>query len=162
MFQTSLLTKIKKNSLKTKVISTGILLSLLPVIGVGGIASVVSSNNLQRTEVEAQQSTTLTMGAIISNFLQLRSQDIQTMADLPIFSDSDISQKLTLASREAIFDINIARYRYYDSLILMDLKGNVILASKGSSMPSCKRLFGRLMHRSSSGCLSILRTSFAY
>ena len=134
MFQTSLLTKIKKNSLKTKVISTGILLSLLPVIGVGGIASVVSSNNLQRTEVEAQQSTTLTMGAIISNFLQLRSQDIQTMADLPIFSDSDISQKLTLASREAIFDINIARYRYYDSLILMDLKGNVILASKGSSL----------------------------
>ena len=134
MFQTSLLTKIKKNSLKTKVIGTGILLSLLPVIGVGGIASVVSSNNLQRTEVEAQQSTTLTMGAIISNFLQLRSQDIQTMADLPIFSDSDISQKLTLASREAIFDINIARYRYYDSLILMDLKGNVILASKGSSL----------------------------
>ena len=134
MFQTSLLTKIKKNSLKTKVISTGILLSLLPVIGVGGIASVVSSNNLQRTEVETQQSTTLTMGGIISNFLQLRSQDIQTMADLPIFSDSDISQKLTLASREAIFDINIARYRYYDSLILMDLKGNVILASKGSSL----------------------------
>lgn len=134
MFQTSLLTKIKKNSLKTKVIGTGILLSLLPVIGVGGVASVVSSNNLERTEIEAQQSTTLTKGGIISNFLQLRSQDIQTMADLPIFSDSDISQKLTLASREAIFDINIARYRYYDSLILMDLKGNVILASKGSSL----------------------------
>ncbi len=133
MSQTDLLTKGKRLSLKTKAISSLILLSLLPIVGVGGIASVVSSNNLQLTEVEAQQSSTLTIGSIISDFIRLRGKDIQTIADLPIFSNSAISNKLILASQEDIFNIYVDRYRYYDSLILMDLNGNVIAASRGSS-----------------------------
>ncbi|WP_373545495.1 methyl-accepting chemotaxis protein [Chamaesiphon sp.] len=72
------------------------------------------------------------MGNIISNFIQLRSKDIQTMVDLPIFSNSAISKNLTLASQAEIFNIYVDRYRYYDSLTLMDLNGKVIVASRGS------------------------------
>jgi Methyl-accepting chemotaxis protein (MCP) signalling domain/Cache domain len=132
-FKTNFQSKFNNLSFKTKALATVVLLSLLPVLGVGSLAYVVSYNNLQTAETDAQQSDVLALSNAIDRFIALRGKDIQTIADSPVAKDAKISKSLTLAAKEDFLNSYIDRYKIYDSLMFLDTSGNILAASKGSS-----------------------------
>ena len=132
-FKTNFQSKFNNLSFKTKAIATIVLLSLLPVLGVGGLAYVVSYNNLQSAETDAQQSGTLALADAIDRFTRLRGKDIETLASLDRFTDPAIAKSITPAKNQEFFNSYADRYKFYDSLMLLDLNGNVLAGSKGSS-----------------------------
>ena len=132
-FKTNFQDKITNLSFKSKAISAAVILSLLPVVGVGALAYLVSDNNLKQTERTNQQATTVALSNSLARFITQRGKDIQTVANLPLVKDAKISKSLTVANKEDFLNDYVDRYKFYDSLIILDLNGNVIAASKGSS-----------------------------
>jgi Methyl-accepting chemotaxis protein (MCP) signalling domain len=132
-FQDKFQDKLNTLSFKTKAISAVVLLSLIPVIGVGTLAYVVSQNNLRSTETSNQQAVTTALSSALSRFISLRGKDIQTVADLPLVKVATVAKSLPTAAKEQFLNDYIDRYKFYDSLMILDMNGNVIAASKGSS-----------------------------
>ncbi len=132
-FKTSFQDKLANLSFKSKALSAAVILSLLPVLGVGTLAYIVSKNNLEATEQSNQQAVATALSGSLARFITQRGKDIQTVADLPLVKDAKISKGLTAADKEEFLNDYIDRYKFYDSLMILDLNGNVIAASKGSS-----------------------------
>ena len=124
--------KIKTLSFKTKAISAAVILSLLPVVGIGGLAYITARNNLQEAEKAAQQAATVSLSDALARFITLRGKDTQTLADLPLFNNAKLSQAFPLAEKEDFLTDYVARYKFYDSVMVLDLAGNPIIADKGS------------------------------
>jgi hypothetical protein len=132
-FKTNFQSKFNNLSFKTKAISAMVLLSILPVIGVGGLAYIVSQNNLRSSETKDQQATATTLSASLARFINLRGKDVQTIANLPLVKDAKVAQSLSQAYKEDFLNDYLDRYKFYDSLMILDLNGNPIAVSKGSS-----------------------------
>jgi methyl-accepting chemotaxis protein len=133
-FKTNFQDRLSNLSFKSKAISAAVILSLLPVVGVGTLAYIVSDNNLKQTEQDNQQATSVALSNSLARFITQRGKDIQTVADLPLVKDAKVSKTLTTANKEDFLNDYIDRYKVYDSLMILDLNGNVIAASKGSSI----------------------------
>jgi methyl-accepting chemotaxis protein len=125
--------KIGTLSFKTKAISVAVFLALLPVVGVGSLAYLVSQNSLRSTETVNEQATVSALESALARFVVLRSKDIQTIATLPLVRDAKVAKTLAQAEKESFLDDYVDRYKFYDSLMVFDLQGNVIAASKESS-----------------------------
>jgi methyl-accepting chemotaxis protein len=132
-FKTNFQDKLSNVSFKSKALSAAVILSLLPVAGVGTLAYIVSDSNLKETEQTNQQAAAVALSSSLARFITLRGKDIQTVADLPLVKDAKISKSLTAANKEDFLNDYIDRYKFYDSLTILDLNGNTIAASKGSS-----------------------------
>jgi Methyl-accepting chemotaxis protein (MCP) signalling domain/Cache domain len=132
-FKTNFQDRINNLSFKSKALSAAVILSLLPVLGVGTLAYIVSNNNLQDTEQTNQQAAATALSSSLARFITLRGKDIQTLADLPLVKDAKVAKALTLAAKEDFLNDYMDRYKFYDSLMILDLNGNIIAASKGSS-----------------------------
>jgi Methyl-accepting chemotaxis protein (MCP) signalling domain len=124
----------KFNSLPFKVKATGaaVFLSLLPVVGVGTLAYIVSQNNLQAREETNQKLLTTTLSESISRFISLRLKDTQTLAALPLVKETKVAQSLTREYKENFLNDYLERYKIYDVVSIVDPNGNVIAGSKGS------------------------------
>jgi Methyl-accepting chemotaxis protein (MCP) signalling domain/Cache domain len=132
-FKTNFQDKLTNLSFKTKAISAAVALSLLPVLGVGSLAYIVSINTLIETETNNQQASATELTSSLSRFINLRSKDIQTLADLPLLKDAKIGKIVPLAAKEQFLNDYIDRYKIYESIMVFDVQGNVIAASKNSS-----------------------------
>jgi Methyl-accepting chemotaxis protein (MCP) signalling domain len=132
-FKTNFQSKFTNISFRTKAVSAVVILSLVPVLGVGTLAYIVSQGNLRTTETNNQQTTTSALSNSLARFISLRGKDIQTIADLPLVKDAKVAKSLTQGFKEDFLNDYIDRYKFYDSVMILDLKGNVIAASKGSS-----------------------------
>jgi Methyl-accepting chemotaxis protein (MCP) signalling domain len=132
-FKSNFQDKLTNLSFKSKALSAAVILSLLPVIGVGTLAYVVSKNNLEESEQNNQQAVATALSGSLARFITLRGKDIQTVANLPLVKDAKVSKSLTAAYKEDFLNDYIDRYKFYDSVMILDLNGNVIAASKGSS-----------------------------
>jgi hypothetical protein len=132
-FKTNFQDRLSNLSFKSKALSAAVILSLLPVLGVGTLAYLVSKSNLEETEQTNQQAAVTALSGSLSRFITLRGKDIQTLADLPLVKDAKVAKALTVASKEDFLNDYIDRYKFYDSVMILDLNGNIIAASKGSS-----------------------------
>jgi methyl-accepting chemotaxis protein len=132
-FKTNFQDKFKDFSFKTKAISAAVLLSLLPVFGVGSLAYLVARNNLLNTETANQQFTTSTLANGLARFISIRGKDIETIAELPLVNNAKVATTLTRQNKETFLNGYLDRYKFYDSLMILDLKGNIIAASKDSN-----------------------------
>ncbi len=132
-FKTNFQDKFNSLSFKTKATTAAVILSLLPVIGVGGLAYLVSQNNLQATETSNQQLATTALADALNRFISIRTQDTQVLANLPFVENAKLSQALTRAEKEDYLNDFVDQYTFYDSVMIFDLNGNPIAISKGSS-----------------------------
>jgi methyl-accepting chemotaxis protein PixJ len=132
-FKSNFQDRLANLSFKSKALSAAVVLSLLPVLGVGTLAYLVSKSNLEETEQTNQQAAATALSSSLARFITLRGKDIQTLADLPLVKDAKVAKSLTAASKEDFLNDYIDRYKFYDSVMILDLNGNIIAASKGSS-----------------------------
>jgi Methyl-accepting chemotaxis protein (MCP) signalling domain/Cache domain len=131
-FNSNFQSKLANLSFKSKALSAAVILSLLPVLGVGTLAYIVSQNNLQETERTNQQGVATALSSSLARFISLRGKDIQTLADLPLVKNAQVAKTLTVAAKEDFLNDYVDRYKFYDSVMILDLNGNIIAASKGS------------------------------
>jgi hypothetical protein len=132
-FQTNLQSKLNSLSFKTKALTAAVLLSLLPVLGVGGLAYFVSSNNLTETETRAQKAAATSLSDALTRFISIRIKDVQSLADLPFVNNANIAKTVPQAEQEGFLNDYVDRYKFYDSAMIFDLNGNPTAVSKGSS-----------------------------
>ncbi len=131
-FKTNFQDKFTNLSFKSKALSAAVILSLLPVVGVGALAFIVSDSNLKQTEQENQQASAVALSNSLSRFITQRSKDVQTLSDLPLIKDAKISKLLTLANKEDFLNDYLDRHKFYESIMVFDVQGNVVAASRGS------------------------------
>ena len=132
-FKTNFQSKFNNLSFKTKALAAVVLLSVLPVLGVGGLAYVVSYGNLQEAETDAQQANVLALSDALSRFIKLRGKDIETIASLERFTNAATQKALPQNTRDEFFTTYLDRYKFYDSFAFIDLNGNIVSASKGTA-----------------------------
>jgi methyl-accepting chemotaxis protein len=129
-FVTNLQEQLNNLSFKTKAISAAVFLSILPVLGVGTLAYIVSYNGLQQTEQDNQQLVTNALSDSLVRYLSLRNKDAQTLAHLPFLTDSKIAATLPAAAKNTFFDEYITRSKIFNGAAVYDLQGNSIAKTK--------------------------------
>jgi methyl-accepting chemotaxis protein len=132
-FKTNFQSKFNNLSFKTKAISAAVALSLLPVLGVGSLAYIVSYNTLLETETIGQQATTTAMESALARFIMLRGKDMETIANLPLLKNAKVAKTLSQADQEEFLNDYLDRAKFYESIMFFDVQGNVIAASKSSN-----------------------------
>jgi methyl-accepting chemotaxis protein len=131
-FRTNIQDRFNTLTFRTKAIATAVALSLLPVIGVGGLSYIVSLKNLEAAETENQQLVASAFSDALARFITIRGKDAEALTRLPMFNNPAVSKTLTPESKDKFLSDYITNYKFYDSAMVLDLGGNPIAASTGS------------------------------
>jgi Methyl-accepting chemotaxis protein (MCP) signalling domain/Cache domain len=129
MSQTNLLTKANNLSFKTKAIALAVLLAVLPVLGTGAFAALISAQNIRAKETEQQQSAARSLSQNLTRFLDLRSVDIQNVGILALANNPVLLAKTPIAAQQRVLKALSDRYQFYDSISIVALNGKTIAAS---------------------------------
>jgi methyl-accepting chemotaxis protein len=124
--------KLNNLSFKTKAIVFAILLSTLPVAGIGILAYALTSNSLQTSETEQQEYVAKSFEGNLRRFLILRRKDIQSLSVSAVLTNPKLRASTSAAEVETYLDRFADTYKFYDSIMVLDLQGNPLYASKGS------------------------------
>ncbi|AFY95336.1 methyl-accepting chemotaxis protein [Chamaesiphon minutus] len=133
-FRTNFQDKLNSLPFKAKATAIAVLLSLLPVLGVGGLAYFISSSNLIESETDNEKSSATALSDALARFIGIRIRDAKSLADLPFFNNANIAKVVSQAEQEDFLSNYVDRYKFYDSAVIFDLNGNPIAASKGSKL----------------------------
>jgi methyl-accepting chemotaxis protein PixJ len=126
----------KRLRLTEKATALAIALGTIPVVLTGlsayyfanqGITQQISQTKLQRA---------IGLEDKVKRFMRERYADIQVLADLPSVSNSKVSEAIPVPEKQAILNRYLDASQIYDSIAVFDLKGNVIVQSKGDSLPN--------------------------
>jgi methyl-accepting chemotaxis protein len=129
MSQTNLRTKANHLSFKTKAISLAVLLAVVPVLGTGAFAALISAQNIRAKETEQQQASARALSQNLTRFLDLRSVDIQNVSLLSTASDPVLLLKTPIVEQQRVLKALADRYQFYDSIAIVALNGQTIVAS---------------------------------
>lgn len=114
---------------KTITVLTGLTLASTTSISVLGYLVASRTVTQEINELELAQSYTLTKE--IALFMQERFGDIQIMASLEVFSDSEIRAIAGQKQKQDILDKYVQSYSVYENIAAFDLKGDLIASSSG-------------------------------
>ena len=135
-FKTNFQSKVNNLSFKTKAISVAVLLSAVPVMGIGALAYAVANDGLQKSEAEQQQYIAESFKGNLSRFMILRRKDIQSLSVSSVLTNPKLRASSSVAEIETYLDRFADTYKFYDSISVLDLQGNPLYVSKGSDRNS--------------------------
>jgi methyl-accepting chemotaxis protein PixJ len=121
-------------SLRSKATTLAVLMSALPVMGIGFVAQNLAGNALLERGLIAEQAEASNLVEKLSSFMRERYGDIQIIADQSILTDSAIRDSSSQAQKQAVLDGFVKAYPVYDSIAAFDLNGNVIAQSTGQAV----------------------------
>lgn len=121
----------RRLSLRTKATLSAIALSALPIIAIGTAAYHFTNKNITQSITQQQQARAISLANQLDRFMLMRYQDIQTLARLNLFSNSQVQAVTSDTEKQAVLDQYIKNGQGYDSIVFLDLDGNVILQSSG-------------------------------
>ncbi|MEP0833603.1 methyl-accepting chemotaxis protein [Microcoleus sp. AS-A8] len=124
------------SSLRTKAAILAISLGTIPVLltGVTGYYFAGQSMNRQITSNKVQRA--VGVEDKVKRFIRERYGDILVLSTNAIFTNPSVSKNTTLAEKQQQIDFFLESYKVYDSIALFDLKGNVLIQSKGEPLPN--------------------------
>lgn len=117
---------------KSKAISVAVLLSTVPVLGIGTLAYVVAHDGLQTSEIDQQQYVAESFKGNLIRFMILRRKDIQSLSVSSVLTNPKLRASSSVAEIETYLDRFADTYKFYDSISILDLQGNSLYVSKGS------------------------------
>jgi len=118
-------------SLRNKATAVAIALSILPVLAVGTVNYMLSSQETREDAIKAQESLADALGDQIGRFMFERYGDIQVLANLPIVRNPKVRAVTTLQEKQAVLNRFAEIYGVYDSIAVADLAGNTIVQTSG-------------------------------
>ena len=131
-FKTNLQDKLNGFSFRTKAIIVAVLLSTIPVVGIGILAYTLAHDSLQTSETQQQQYVTASFKANLIRFMILRRKDIQSLSLAPVLTNPKLRANSSVPEIETYLDRFKDTYKLYDSIMVFDLQGNPLYVSQGS------------------------------
>ncbi len=127
-------------SLRTKATGLAVALSVLPIILIGAIATYVTTEKITDNLQQQQKARAIALSDQINQFVIQQYRDIQTLSQLSILNNSTTIAVTSTRAKQAILDRYIKDNPAYDSIAVIDLDGNVILQSSGSTIANYKEI----------------------
>jgi methyl-accepting chemotaxis protein PixJ len=125
-------------NLRAKATLLAIAIGTLPVIATGTLAYFATSPAVKQEAISKQEARVSEASELASHFVFERYGDIQILSNLPIFANPKVQSVVTDTQKQAILDKYIKIYGVYDSIALLDLKGDAIVHSTGKQLPNYK------------------------
>lgn len=126
----------QKLSLKTEATAMALAIGTIPVLGIGLVADYFANKSGTEQLLNVKASRALGLADKTNRFMFERYADLQTLADIPIFTNAKLWAMTTREERNVILDRHVETHNSYDSIALADLKGNVIAQSQGEYLPN--------------------------
>ncbi len=123
-------------SLKNKATALAIALGTLPVMAIGATSYYFADQSIINQITQQKQQTASELADKVNRFMFERYGDIQVVANLPILRNPKVQAVTTPEEREAVLTRFIKIYGYYNSVVVYDLKGNLVLQSQAQKKVS--------------------------
>ncbi|MBW4631510.1 MAG: GAF domain-containing protein [Iphinoe sp. HA4291-MV1] len=125
---------LKRLSLGTKATLLAIAIGTLPVLATGALAYLVANNSLTNKVSQIQQAEAKSLADKVNRFMVERYNNIQFISSLPIFTNSKLGDTLSQKEKQALLDKFVDTYKVYDSIVVLNLNGDVIAQYRGDSI----------------------------
>lgn len=131
---------LRELSLKTKATTLAVALSVIPIILIGAIATYVTTEKITENLEQQQKARAIALSSQINQFVIQQYRDIQTLSQLSILNNPTTKATTSNRAKQAILDRYIKDNPTYDSIVVIDLDGNVILQSAGSVVANYREI----------------------
>ncbi len=121
----------KQFSLRTKAAIFAIAIGTLPLLGISTLAYSIASQSITNKISQLQQAEAEGLADKVNRFMIERYGDIQVLSSLPILINPRVKEATGPKEKQAVLDKFIESYKVYDSILVMDLNGDVILQTQG-------------------------------
>jgi methyl-accepting chemotaxis protein len=125
---------LKGLSLKTKATALAVALGIVPVLTIGTAAYYFTSQSLDREIRATQKYETRQLEDKIETFIKERYEDIQFLAQLDIFANTQLRQVTTQQQRDAVLTRYVKSQTIYDRIAVIDLNGNILGQSQADRL----------------------------
>jgi twitching motility protein PilJ len=123
-------------SLRTKATALAIALGTIPVL-LTGVTGYFFANQGFTEQIKADKiQRVVGIEDKVNRFMQARYGDIQAIASRFFLTDPDSRKNLSLEEKEESLNKLLEFYQVYDLISVTDLKGNVLLQTKGDPIPN--------------------------
>lgn len=116
----------QRQSLQTKTMLSSLAIGTLPVLLLGSISYIAIDQTIQKKVVQEEQSKIQERQDKLDLFFRERYSDIQNLANLSIFSNAEARDLVSNQQKKEALNRYIKAYQIYDSIVVADLKGNVL------------------------------------
>ena len=121
----------KNLSLRNKAMILAIAIGAIPVVAVGGIAYKTVGHSVREQIVTEQENRTVGIRNALINRVDRLVDDSETISHSPLLTDVKLSAKASIAEKISFLNSFIdAKDGEYDSIVVFDLKGNLLFQSK--------------------------------
>ena len=122
--------------MQTKATFLAVAIGVLPQAAIGATAYYVANQSIVQEVSTAKKARAVGMADKANRFIFERYGDIQVLANLPILRNPKVKAVTTLQEKEAVLTRFAAIHGSYDSIAAFDLNGNVLVQSKGKTLPN--------------------------
>lgn len=126
----------QKTSIRWKTTLIAIAIGTLPTLALGLIAYWAADKSITQEITTIRKTLAVDLQKEVNLFLQERFKDIQIVANLDIFTNSEIADRLSQRSKTATIEQIRATYSIYDRIVVYDLQGNIIAQTGEVAAPS--------------------------
>jgi methyl-accepting chemotaxis protein PixJ len=119
-----------------KATALAIALGTIPVLLTGITAYQFANQGFSKEVTRSKIQRAIGVEDKVNRFMRERYGDVQILANLPMLSDPSLRGTTSLAEKQAALDQFVKTYKVYDSIAVFDLKGDVIVQSKGQPLPN--------------------------
>jgi methyl-accepting chemotaxis protein PixJ len=124
------------SSLRVKTTIAAIAIGTLPVIAIGTIAYLTTSQQYHQQILQKEQTDIGDLKDKIFYFIKERAGDIETLSNLSAFANPKVRDLLKRETKDELLDRFANTYNMYDSIAVFDVKGNLIAQSKSEALPN--------------------------
>jgi methyl-accepting chemotaxis protein len=124
----------RKMSLRNQAIIFAIALGTIPVIATGIITYWMTNPSIKNGVIRYQTARAINLSSRLRQLTEERIKDIKALTGLAVLNDEKVISGTAYPQRQAVVDRFRQSYGVYQSIVVSDLTGKVVLQTQGSSV----------------------------
>lgn len=126
----------KRQSLQTKTLIASLAIGTIPLFLLGSISYIAIDNTIRQKVNQQEEAKAQELQEKLVLYLRERYGDIEVLASLKIFSNAKLREIVSTKQKEEVLDAYVKAYQSYDSIVVTDLKGNVLFKAGDATIPN--------------------------
>jgi methyl-accepting chemotaxis protein PixJ len=126
----------QKWSLKTKATALALAIGIIPAVSISTVAYFWASKAEEQQALDVKEIQVNSLSRILSNFLSERYGDIKVIAGLSVLTEPQLRETASLQEKQARLNEYIKAYGIYESIVVIDLKGNIVVQAGSNDRPT--------------------------
>ena len=123
-------------SLKWKAIAFAILITTLPIFGIGALTHYLVKQSISKEIGNIRQVSAINIFDNINHFLMVRKRELELFANLDFLTNPKLREITTPVNKQIQLNNWQQIYKIYESIAIFDLNGEVLLQTKGKRIPN--------------------------